>query len=61
MVDAMAEIAEDTDNNGLVQRARTDAGALGRLYELYYERICIGSLLRNLDTDTVMILIRLIG
>lgn len=39
MFDAMAKISEDMDNNGLVQRARTDADALGRLYELYYERI----------------------
>jgi len=35
MVDAMAKISEDKDNNGLVQRARTEADALGQLYELY--------------------------
>ncbi len=39
MVDAMAKISEDIDNNGLIQKACTDADALGRLYELYYERI----------------------
>jgi len=39
MVEAMAKITEDTGNNDLVQQARTDAEALGRLYELYYDRI----------------------
>ncbi len=39
MVDAMAKIAEDIDNDGLVQRARMDADALGQLYKLYYEQI----------------------
>ena len=35
----MAEIARQTENDFLVIRARTDAEALGQLYELYYERI----------------------
>jgi RNA polymerase sigma-70 factor (ECF subfamily) len=35
----MAETSEQTDNDDLVVRARKDADALGRLYELYYERI----------------------
>jgi len=39
MVGAMAKITEDIDNDDLIQRARTDADALGRLYELYYDRI----------------------
>jgi RNA polymerase sigma-70 factor (ECF subfamily) len=39
MVGAMAKLAEQTEENDLVQRAKTQAEALGRLYELYYERI----------------------
>jgi len=39
MVGAMAKIVSWTDADDLVFRARTDAEALGRLYELYYERI----------------------
>jgi RNA polymerase sigma-70 factor (ECF subfamily) len=39
MVGAMAKIDERTDADCLVLRARTDADALGELYELYYERI----------------------
>ena len=39
MVGAMAKIVEQTDEDGLVLRAHTEAEALGRLYELYYERI----------------------
>ncbi len=38
MADAMAKIVERT-NDDLVLRARTQADALGQLYELYYERI----------------------
>jgi RNA polymerase sigma-70 factor (ECF subfamily) len=37
MVGIMAEINNRTDSDDLVLRARTDADALGRLYELYYE------------------------
>jgi RNA polymerase sigma-70 factor (ECF subfamily) len=39
MVPAMANVKKTTDTDDLVLRARTDADALGRLYELYYERI----------------------
>jgi RNA polymerase sigma-70 factor (ECF subfamily) len=39
MVGIMAEINNRTGSDDLVLRARTDADALGRLYELYYERI----------------------
>ena len=39
MAGAMAEIARQKENDCLVIRARTDAEALGQLYELYYERI----------------------
>ncbi len=35
----MANIERTTDTDDLVLRARADADALGRLYELYYERI----------------------
>jgi RNA polymerase sigma-70 factor (ECF subfamily) len=39
MVGAMAKLIEATEDNDLVQRAKTQAEALGRLYEMYYERI----------------------
>jgi RNA polymerase sigma-70 factor (ECF subfamily) len=39
MVGAMAKIAKPTHKDDLVIRARTDAEALGRLYDAYYERI----------------------
>lgn len=39
IVGAMAKIIDRTDIDDLVLRASTDADALGRLYELYYERI----------------------
>ena len=39
MVGAMAKIDRRIDIDDLVIRARTDADALGQLYELYYERI----------------------
>jgi RNA polymerase sigma-70 factor (ECF subfamily) len=39
MVGAMAKLIEQTEDNDLVQRAKTQAEALGRLYEMYYERI----------------------
>ncbi|HUW19832.1 MAG TPA: sigma-70 family RNA polymerase sigma factor [Sedimentisphaerales bacterium] len=35
----MAKIAKPTDKDDLVVRARTDAEALGRLYDMYYEQI----------------------
>jgi RNA polymerase sigma-70 factor (ECF subfamily) len=39
MVGAMAKLAERTEDNDLVVKAKTQAEALGRLYEMYYERI----------------------
>ena len=39
MVGAMAKLVEATEDNDLVLRAKTQAEALGRLYEIYYERI----------------------
>ncbi len=39
MVGAMAKVDERTENDDLVLEAHTQADALGRLYELYYERI----------------------
>ena len=39
MVGAMVKIPTRTDIDGLVLQARTEADALGRLYDLYYERI----------------------
>jgi RNA polymerase sigma-70 factor (ECF subfamily) len=47
MVDVMAKIATQTNNNDdLVSRARTDAEALGRLYDLYYDQIFLFCLCR---------------
>jgi RNA polymerase sigma-70 factor (ECF subfamily) len=39
MVGAMAKLIQQTEDNDLVLKAKTQAEALGRLYELYYERI----------------------
>jgi RNA polymerase sigma-70 factor (ECF subfamily) len=39
MVGAMAKVVERTQDDGIVLKARTQAQALGRLYEMYYERI----------------------
>jgi RNA polymerase sigma-70 factor (ECF subfamily) len=39
MVGLMAKVQKQTDSNDLVLRARTEAGALGQLYEMYYRRI----------------------
>jgi RNA polymerase sigma-70 factor (ECF subfamily) len=39
MVGAMAKIVEPTETDDLVLRARADAEALGRLYDLHYDRI----------------------
>jgi len=44
MVGAMAKVVEAREDDDLVLRARTQADALGRLYELYYEpifRFCV--------------------
>jgi RNA polymerase sigma-70 factor (ECF subfamily) len=39
MVGAMAKVVERTEDDGIVLKARTQNEALGRLYEIYYERI----------------------
>jgi len=39
MVGVMAKFTTRTNNDDLVRRARTDAEALGQLYDLYYDRI----------------------
>jgi len=39
MAGVMANIVRQTEDDDLVQRARTEADALARLYEMYYERI----------------------
>ena len=39
MIGAMAKLVQRSEDNDLVLRAKTQAEALGRLYELYYERI----------------------
>jgi len=39
MVGAMVKLVERIEDDDLVLEARTQANALGRLYELYYERI----------------------
>ena len=39
MVGAMAKLVQCSEDNDLVLRAKTEADALGRLYEMYYERI----------------------
>lgn len=44
MVSVMANTVRQTEDDALVQRARTDADALARLYEMYYEpifRFCV--------------------
>ncbi len=39
MVEFMAKKTTETQIDALVQKARADAGALGSLYRLYYERV----------------------
>lgn len=39
MVGAMAKVVDDRVHDDLVVAAKSQAGALGQLYELYYERI----------------------
>jgi len=39
MVGAMAKLVQRSEDNDLVLKAKTQAEALGRLYEMYYERI----------------------
>ncbi len=52
MVGAMAKTVERNNNDDLVLRARTDADALGRLYDLYYKRIYRFCLYRVFERDT---------
>jgi len=52
MVGAMAEIIEQTNNDDLVVKARTDADALGQLYDLYYDRIFRFCVHRLFSKDT---------
>ncbi len=51
MVGTMAKIVTRDDNDDLVLRARTDAEALGRLYELYYDRILRFCVYRLFDKE----------
>jgi RNA polymerase sigma-70 factor (ECF subfamily) len=56
MVAIMAEPVEQTAYDDLVERAKTQAGALGRLYELYYERIfrfCVHRLFNRATAEDV--------
>jgi len=39
MAGVMAKTVEQTENDDLVSRGRTEADALGQLYEMYYERV----------------------
>jgi RNA polymerase sigma-70 factor (ECF subfamily) len=52
MVGAMAKLVEQSENDGLVLRARTQADALGRLYEMYYGRIFRFCVHRLFDKET---------
>ncbi len=52
MVGAMAEIAGQTDKNELVLKARSDADALSRLYDLFYDRIFRFCVHRLFSKDT---------
>ena len=48
----MAKTAKPTNENDLVIRARTDAEALGRLYDAYYDRIYHFCLCRVFNRET---------
>jgi len=48
----MAKLIERTEDDDLVLKARTQADALGRLYELYYERIFRFCVHRLFDKET---------
>ncbi|MFH1716409.1 MAG: sigma-70 family RNA polymerase sigma factor, partial [Planctomycetota bacterium] len=48
----MAKLIERTEDDDLVQRARIEADELGRLYELYYERIFRFCVHRLFDKET---------
>jgi RNA polymerase sigma-70 factor (ECF subfamily) len=52
MVVAMAKIVEPTDTDDLGLRAHTDAEALGRLYDLHYNRIFHFCLCRVFSRET---------
>jgi RNA polymerase sigma-70 factor (ECF subfamily) len=52
MVGAMAEIERQTDNNELVLKARSDADALGQLYDVFYDRIFRFCVHRLFSKDT---------
>lgn len=52
MVVVMAKTKRRTDNDDLVTRARRDADALGRLYDLYYDRIYVFCLCRVFTRET---------
>jgi RNA polymerase sigma-70 factor (ECF subfamily) len=57
MVGAMAKSVKQTDADDIVLRARTEAEALGQLYELYYERIfrfCVHRLFSKETAEDVM-------
>ena len=56
MVGIMAKPAESTANDDLVVMAKSQAPALGRLYELYYERIfrfCVHRLFNKATAEDV--------
>jgi RNA polymerase sigma-70 factor (ECF subfamily) len=56
MVAIMAKPVEQTAYDDLVELAKTEAGALGRLYELYYERIfrfCVHRLFNRATAEDV--------
>ncbi len=48
----MAKLIEQTEDDDLVLRARIETDALGRLYELYYERIFRFCVHRLFDKET---------
>jgi RNA polymerase sigma-70 factor (ECF subfamily) len=52
MVAAMAKTLEPANTDDLVVRARTEAEALGQLYDLYYDRILRFSLCRVFNRQT---------
>jgi RNA polymerase sigma-70 factor (ECF subfamily) len=56
MVAIMAKPVEQTGYDDLVELAKTQAGALGRLYELYYDRIfrfCVHRLFNRTTAEDV--------
>jgi len=60
MVAIMAKPVEQTGYDDLVELAKTQAGALGRLYELYYDRIlrfCVHRLFNRATAEDVTSLV----